>query len=65
MGLDGMARNYVPDTPDVLYHSALLKPEATDTIFFVVPEKPGDYDFICSFPGHAMMMKGIFRVTPK
>ena len=29
MGLDGMARNYIPDTPDVLYHSALLQPEAT------------------------------------
>jgi uncharacterized cupredoxin-like copper-binding protein/glucose/arabinose dehydrogenase len=65
LGLDGMARNYVPETADVLYHSALLQPEGSDTIFFVVPEKPGDYDFICSFPGHAATMKGIFRVTAK
>ncbi len=65
LGLDGMARNYVPDTVDVLYHSALLQPESSDTIFFLMPEKPGDYDFICSFPGHAAMMKGVVRVTPK
>jgi uncharacterized cupredoxin-like copper-binding protein/glucose/arabinose dehydrogenase len=65
LGLDGMARNYVPDTADVLYHTALLQPESSDTIFFVMPEKPGDYDFICSFPGHAATMKGVLRVAPK
>jgi azurin len=65
LGLDGMARNYVPDTPDVLFHSALLQPEGSDSLFFVIPEKPGDYDFICSFPGHSAVMKGILRVTAK
>jgi uncharacterized cupredoxin-like copper-binding protein/glucose/arabinose dehydrogenase len=62
LGLDGMARNYVPDTADVLYHTALLQPQTSDTIFFVVPKKAGDYDFICSFPGHAQTMRGILRV---
>ena len=62
LGLDGMARNYVPDSDDVLYHTALLLPEASDTIFFNAPATPGDYDYICSFPAHAAMMKGILRV---
>jgi azurin/glucose/arabinose dehydrogenase len=62
LGLDGMAKNYVPDSDDVLYHTALLLPEASDTIFFNAPTTPGDYDYICSFPAHAAMMKGILRV---
>ena len=62
MGIDGPARNYVPDSPDVLAHTALLQPDTTETIYFTAPVKPGDYDFICSFPGHAQVMKGILRV---
>lgn len=62
LGIDGMAKNYVPDSDDVLYHTTLLLPEASDTIFFNAPTTPGDYDYICSFPAHAAMMKGILRV---
>ncbi|HUR58779.1 MAG TPA: plastocyanin/azurin family copper-binding protein, partial [Opitutaceae bacterium] len=62
LGIDGLAKNYVPESDDVLYHSALTLPEGSDTIFFNAPTQPGDYDFICSFPGHAMTMKGILRV---
>jgi azurin len=62
MGIDGTAKNYVPETDDVLFHTALTLPNATDTIFFTAPTAPGDYDYICSFPGHAMSMKGILRV---
>jgi azurin len=62
MGIDGTAKNYVPESDDVLFHTALTMPNATDTIFFTAPTAPGDYDFICSFPGHAMSMKGILRV---
>jgi azurin len=65
LGLDGAAQNFVPESNDVLFHTALTSPGATDTIFFVVPETPGDYDFICSFPGHSALMKGILRVEPK
>ena len=62
LGVDGAAKNYVPESADVLYHTALTLPETSDTIYFVAPTTPGDYDFICSFPGHSVMMKGIFRV---
>jgi azurin/glucose/arabinose dehydrogenase len=64
LGLDGPARNFVPDSDDVLFHTALTLPEASDTIFFTAPSAPGDYEYICSFPGHAMTMKGIMRVEP-
>ena len=64
LGIDGTAKNYVPDSDDVLYHTALTQPGATETIFFTAPTKAGDYDFVCTFPGHATMMKGILRVEP-
>jgi azurin/glucose/arabinose dehydrogenase len=65
LGVEGTAKNYVPDSPDVLFHTALTQPETSDTIYFMAPTTPGDYDFICSFPGHSTLMKGILRVTAK
>ncbi|MBP7141189.1 MAG: hypothetical protein KBA71_04735 [Opitutaceae bacterium] len=62
LGLDGAARGYVPDTEDVLFHTAVVLPGATDRIFFAAPRQSGDYDFICSIPGHFMTMKGVLRV---
>jgi azurin len=64
LGLDGAAKNYVPDSPDVIVHTALTQPGGSDTIYFTAPAAPGDYDYICSFPGHSVLMKGILRVTP-
>ena len=62
LGIDGNAKNFVPDTDDVLYHTALTLPNASDTIFFTAPSIPGDYDYVCTFPGHAVLMNGILRV---
>lgn len=64
MGIDGMERNYVPDSQDVIAHTAILQPDTTETIYFTAPLEPGDYEYICSFPGHAQVMKGILRVEP-
>ncbi|MEO6001775.1 MAG: plastocyanin/azurin family copper-binding protein [Opitutus sp.] len=65
LGLDGAAQNYVPDSADVLYHTAITLPDTSDTIYFTAPTKPGDYDFICSFPGHYQVMKGVLHVRAK
>ena len=65
LGVDGAAKNYVPDTDEVLFHTALVLPEASDTIYFTAPATPGDYDYVCSFPGHSALMKGILRVEAK
>ncbi|MEX0944409.1 MAG: plastocyanin/azurin family copper-binding protein [Balneolaceae bacterium] len=42
-----------PDfTDQVLVNTAMLGNGESDTITFTVPETPGEYDFICTFPGH-------------
>jgi azurin len=63
LGLDGTRLHFVPRTDDVLFNTALLEPRKSETIYFVAPTSPGEYTFICTFPGHAATMQGIMRVT--
>jgi azurin len=62
LGLDGMKLSFVPPTGEVLYHTALIEPGKSEAIFFEAPATPGDYPFVCSFPGHAGTMQGVMRV---
>ncbi len=53
-----------PDFEDqVLANTKMIGGGETSEIEFTVPEAPGDYDFICTFPGHYMAgMVGVLRV---
>jgi azurin len=60
-----MANEYIaPELKDkVLASTKLLGPGESDTISFAAPAEPGDYTYICSFPGHfAIGMKGVLSV---
>lgn len=47
----------------VLAHTKLLGPGESASVTFVAPRTPGDYTYICSFPGHfAIGMKGLLKV---
>ena len=47
------AHDYVPPgSKEVLAHTKLLGPNETETITFTAPFIPGEYLYICSFPGH-------------
>lgn len=56
-------RNYVPEIPEVLFATKLLNPQQTVSLKFVAPVKPGDYPFICTFPGHWSIMNGVMKVV--
>ena len=59
-----LAKMYIPAVPEVLAHSSKLVPMGqADTIEFVAPSEPGDYPYICSFPGHWRLMNGVLKVT--
>jgi uncharacterized cupredoxin-like copper-binding protein len=64
LGLKGSQMNYVPISSKVLFHTGLLQPGASESIYFVAPSKPGEYMFVCSYPGHAAVMRGILKVVP-
>ncbi len=63
MGLEGSQKNYIPNSEKVLFHTNILSPETSETIYFVAPTVPGDYMYVCTFPGHAYVMQGVFRVS--
>lgn len=58
------ANDYIPQdaASDIIAHTKLLGGGESDTITFTAPAE-GAYDFLCSFPGHASMMKGKFLVV--
>ncbi len=63
LGLKGAEMNYIPNSPNVLYHTGLMQPESSETIYFVAPDKPGDYQYVCTFPGHYTIMQGTLKVV--
>lgn len=62
LGLDADAMEYVPPMDEVLYHTSMLGPGEGETLYFIAPETPGDYVYVCTFPGHYISMRGILRV---
>lgn len=64
LGLDGSQLGYVPRSADVLFHTALLAPRASESIYFEAPLTPGVYSYLCSFPGHSFTMQGTMVVRP-
>lgn len=55
-------QNPVPKSDLILHHSKLLKPGESETLEFMLDE-PGDYPYVCTYPGHAILMNGILKVT--
>ena len=59
---DGFERNFVPDSPDVLFYTPLVQPGKSHRLTFKAPAEPGAYPFLCSFPGHWRVMQGVLTV---
>jgi len=57
------AEDYIPaaEQGSVLAHTKLLGPGESDTIIFAAPAA-GEYEYLCSFPGHVAVMRGILIV---
>ena len=57
----GPDSDFIPNHPELIAASALALPGETVTLEFQAPSK-GNYEFFCSYPGHADMMKGYLFV---
>jgi azurin len=60
---DPNAKAYVPDSPLVLHATRLLNWGETARLNFPAPAKPGEYIFVCTFPGHWVRMYGVMLVV--
>ena len=56
-----LAKGFIPETPDILWHTKLVNPKESDTIEFT-PPAPGEYPYLCTFPGHSALMNGVMKV---
>ncbi len=63
MGVEGWGRHYVPETDAVLHATKLVDASQRETLVFKAPEKAGDYPYVCTFPGHAYVMRGVMTVA--
>lgn len=59
----GAKMNYVPKMPEVIKATPLINPGGKYTMTFKVPDTPGDYPYVCTFPGHWRIMRGVLKVT--
>lgn len=56
--------NYIPAdmTDQIIAHTDMIGGGQSTSVEFTAPTEPGEYDFLCSFPGHFQMMRGKFIV---
>jgi azurin len=56
---EAFARQYIPRSDDVLFYTDIVSPGERQTISFNAPSTPGRYPYLCTFPGHWMVMNGV------
>jgi azurin len=59
---DALAHHYVPESPDILCHTRLVNPSTRATVHFTAPAERGAYPYLCTFPGHWQVMRGVLIV---
>ena len=65
MPTDPAVKPFVPNSPLVLHATNLLKEGETARLGFTAPKAPGEYIFVCTFPGHWVRMYGVMLVVDK
>jgi glucose/arabinose dehydrogenase/azurin len=61
--LDGQGRAFVPANPNILGATRLLESGTRATLKLTAPTAAGDYEYVCTFPGHWPVMWGRLIVT--
>jgi len=61
-----MAKDWIPDMPEVLFATPMAQVEEAVVTRFIAPTTPGRYPFLCTVPGHWRVMQGdMIVVDPK
>lgn len=57
----GADKNFVPVSDDVFVATKMLNPGEKEELTFPAPPA-GEYQFVCTYPGHSQKMNGVFIV---
>lgn len=58
----GANEEYVPDHDAILAATGISKPGETVSVTFTTPSEPGEYGYVCTYPGHWATMQGTMIV---
>ncbi len=61
----GVQKHWRPDVNGILFASRMLAHGDSQILDFTAPKAAGDYDYLCTFPGHSQLMRGVMHVVPK
>jgi putative heme-binding domain-containing protein len=56
-------KQYVPASPNVVFASKMVASEKFERMTFKAPSEPGEYPYVCTFPGHWLRMYGVMVVV--
>ncbi|RBP42664.1 azurin [Roseimicrobium gellanilyticum] len=59
---EGPAKHYVPESGDVIAYTDMVMPQKQFTIHLTAPMEKGEYLYLCTFPGHWVVMNGVLKV---
>ncbi|MEM7699558.1 MAG: hypothetical protein AAF236_14260, partial [Verrucomicrobiota bacterium] len=60
---EALAKHYVPEMTEVIAYFPVINGGQAHVLNMRAPEEPGDYPYICTFPGHWRVMHGVLRVS--
>jgi len=63
LGAQGMAKSYIPESKDILWHTKILHAGQKENLSFTAPTAEGIYPYVCTFPGHGQVMYGAIYVN--
>ncbi|HRI86750.1 MAG TPA: GDSL-type esterase/lipase family protein [Candidatus Hydrogenedentes bacterium] len=63
LGADGFAKHWRPESDKIIVASKMLPVGQTETIEFTAPTALGQYEYICTYPGHYQLMNGHMHVV--
>src|SRR3546814_16258202 len=65
MGGKGFEEQFVPESEKVLQATRLINNNEAQTLEFTAPSQTGDYPFLCTFPAHSPLTRGVLKVLDR
>ena len=62
LGAQGPSVDYIPKSDQVLWSLPVVEPEQEKTLLFTAPLLEGVYPYVCTYPGHGLIMYGAMYV---
>ncbi len=63
LGSNGFEQKFIPKSDKVLASTDLLNHQKSQVLEFRAPAAAGDYEILCTFPGHRQSMHAVLRVV--